>query len=119
MGAGYFLLLTGHPCLFFFTTLDGCCLFLIVIWTSLFVFFTTLDGCWLLLIVTWPSLFSFFQLRMGVVCLLIVIWASPGFFFLQPRMGTVYFQFPTCNTMWHGMNTLIPSNTHCPMHGIC
>ena len=66
---------------YFFTTLDVCCLFLIVIWTSMFVFFTTLDGCCLLLIVMWPSLFIFFQLQMGVVCFLIVIWASPVFFY--------------------------------------
>ena len=44
---------------YFFTTLDACCLFLIVIWTSLFVFLTTLDGCCLFLIGTWPWLFTF------------------------------------------------------------
>ena len=35
---------------YFFTTLDEYCLFLIVTWTSLFLFFTTLDGCCLFLL---------------------------------------------------------------------
>ena len=47
----------------FFTTLDECCLFLIVIRTSpVFFFFTTL-----VLIVIWISLFIFLQSWMGVV----------------------------------------------------
>ena len=105
---------------YFFTTLDECCLFLIVTWTSLFLFFTTLDGCCLFLLSPGHRCLFFLQLRMGVVCLLIVIWASlVFFFFLQLWMGAAYSQFPTCNKMWHGMDTLIPSNTHCPMHGIC
>ena len=47
----------GHPCLFFFTTLDGCYLFLVATWPSPFDFFTTLDGCCLFLIVIWTSFF--------------------------------------------------------------
>ena len=31
--------------LYFFTTLDGCCLLLVVIRTTLFIFLTTPDGC--------------------------------------------------------------------------
>ena len=88
---------------YFFTTLHGCCLFLIVIWTSMFVFFTTLDECCLLLIVTWPSLFIFFQLRMGAVFYLIVIWASPGFFFTTLD-GYRFFPIPhlqhKCGMAW-------------------
>ena len=53
---------------YFFTTLDGYCLFVIVIWTSLFIFFTTLDGCCSFPTVTWPLLFIFLQLWMGAVC---------------------------------------------------
>ena len=54
---------------YFFTTLDGCWLFPIVNWSSLFVcFFTTLDGCCLFLIVICPLLFIFLQLWMHAVC---------------------------------------------------
>ena len=93
----------------FFTTLDGCWLFLIVNWSSLFgffynsgrvlfisdchmsiavYFFTTLDECCLFLIVTWTSLFLFFTTLDG--CCLFRL--SPGhrcLFFLQLRMGVV------------------------------
>ena len=85
----------------------------------MFVFFTTLDECCLLLIVTWPSLFIFFQLRMGAVFFLIVIWASPGFFFYNFGWVPFLSNSPLATQMWHGMDTRIPSNTHCPMHGIC
>ena len=53
-------------------------------WPSLFIFFSTPDGCCL-----------FPNGHLGI---------AGVFFFLQLWMGTVSFQFPTCNTnvAWHG-----------------
>ena len=134
----------------FFSTLDGCCLFLILIWTSLFIliynagwvpFIPDCDvvRCRLFLIVIWPSLLFFYNsawvlfipncdLDIPIYSFHNAGWVPfipdchldiAAVFFSQLWLGVVYSQFPTCNTMWHGMDTLIPSNTHCPMQRIC
>ena len=86
-----FLIVTRTSLFLFFTTLDGCCLFLLSPGLRCLFFFATLDGCCL-----------FADRHLGI---------TGVFFFLQLWMGAVYSQFPTCNTMWHGMDTLILSNT--------
>ena len=124
MGTGYFRLLTGHPCfsfynsgwvlfipnshmstaVYFFTTPDGCCLFLIVIRTSMFVFFY--NSGWVLFAPNCHVAIAvhFFSTPDGCCLFPDCDLGIAGFFFFKTLDGYCFFPIPhlqhKCGMAW-------------------